>query len=68
MTIFALIMCTSVGQPWESCNVYPRDRPAIYRTMGECKEFERMMKHAFANNNAGITVECRSKHVETWQR
>jgi hypothetical protein len=64
--IYALIMCTAVGQPYESCNVYPRDRPVIYQTLGECKEFERAMKMAFLNNGAGITVECRGKHVETW--
>jgi hypothetical protein len=64
--IYALIMCTAVGMPYESCYVYPRSSPVTYQTLDECRYYERLMKSAFPKST-GITVECRSKKVETWE-
>lgn len=66
--IYALIMCVAVGKPYEECYVYPQDAPVTYRTLEECRYYERLMKSAFPPNNpAGITVDCRGKHVDAWE-
>jgi hypothetical protein len=66
--IYALIMCAYVGLPYESCEVYPQDSPVIYKTLEECKYYERLMKMAFPPHNpARITVECRGKQLPQWE-
>jgi hypothetical protein len=64
--IYALIMCTSVGQPYTSCFVYPQSAPMVYQTLGECRFYEGPLKQAFSTTST-VTVECRGKKVAQWE-